>query len=278
MPPLPTGEDQGEGLHRATSLHNQVRWERRFSTLTSILSHGERGPGAIVFAPPANEHNGQAMKVRAAVLAPVAFAVALAPFSAAAADPIPSVDAMIARKVTFSWDRSVLRATVSFRDALEGKVVDKVTSGLPWTVAVRALLYRDGQAAPVALAVQTCRITFDLWDEVYRTEIRSAAGNRNQVVSSLESALAVCVELRSFAVASQRVVDPRVRHRLAVLAEVNPISPEMIEQLQRWVSRPVVSAQLRPGDALFGSFAGLFMRELGKSDQTIVFRSEARVP
>jgi hypothetical protein len=208
----------------------------------------------------------------------LAFGLALTPRWASAADPLPNVDSMSSRKVTFAWERSVLRATFTFRDALEGKVVDKVTSGLPWTVVVRALVYRDGQAAPVALSAQTCRITFDLWDEVYRTEIRSVAGNRNQVVPSLEGALAVCVELRSFAVASQRVVDPRVRHRLAVVAEVNPISPEMIDQLQRWVSRPVVSAQLRPADALFGSFAGLFMRELGKSDQTIVFRSEARVP
>ena len=211
-------------------------------------------------------------------LSVVALGLLLVPLSAAAADALPDLDAMSSRKVTFAWERTVLKATFGFRDTLDGKAIDKVTSGLPWTIAVRAFLFRDGQSAPVALAGQTCRITFDLWDEVYRAEIFSASGDRRQIVPTLEGALSLCTDLRSLSVAAQRVVDNRFRHRLAVVAEVNPISPEMIEQLRQWVSRPAASAQLRPGDALFGSFAGLFMRELGKSDQTIVFRSEARVP
>ncbi len=207
----------------------------------------------------------------------VAIGLMLAPLTAAAADVLPDFDAMGSRKVTFVWERASLKANFGFRDALDAKVVDKVTSGLPWTVVLRAFLIRDGQSAPVALTGQTCRITFDLWDEVYRTEVLTAYGDRKQVAPNLEAAMATCTELRGFVVAHQRVVDHRFRHRLAIVAEVNPISPEMIEQLKRWVSRPAASTQLRPGDALFGSFAGLFMRELGKSDQTIVFRSEARV-
>ncbi len=208
--------------------------------------------------------------------AALALGVLLAPLSAAAA--LPDFDAMGARKVTFTWDRALLRASFAFRDMLDGKVVDKVSSGLPWTIVMRAFLFREGQTSPVVLVGQTCRITFDLWDEVYRTEVLTASGAKKQVAQTVESALSICTELRGLGIAHHRFVDGRFRHRLAVVAEVNPISPEMIEQLKRWVSRPAASAQLRPGDALFGSFAGLFMRELGKSDQTVVFRSEARVP
>jgi hypothetical protein len=48
----------------------------------------------------------------------------------------------------------------------------------------------------------------------------------------------------------------------------------MLEQMRRWVSRPAGSTGIGPGDALFGSFVGLFVRQIGTSDRTLRFRSQ----
>jgi hypothetical protein len=52
----------------------------------------------------------------------------------------------------------------------------------------------------------------------------------------------------------------------------------MVEQMRRWVSRPAGSTGIGPGDALFGSFVGLFVRQIGTADRTLRFRTQAITP
>jgi hypothetical protein len=48
--------------------------------------------------------------------------------------------------------------------------------------------------------------------------------------------------------------------------------------LRKWVSRPAGSTGIGPGDALFGSFVGLFVRQIGTADKTLRFRTQAITP
>jgi hypothetical protein len=52
----------------------------------------------------------------------------------------------------------------------------------------------------------------------------------------------------------------------------------MLEQMRRWVMRPTGSTGIAPSDALFGSFVGLFVRQIGTSDRTLRFRTQVIVP
>jgi hypothetical protein len=52
----------------------------------------------------------------------------------------------------------------------------------------------------------------------------------------------------------------------------------MLDQMRRWISRPTGATTIGPGDALFGSFVGLFVRQLGASDRTLRFRTQSLVP
>jgi hypothetical protein len=63
-----------------------------------------------------------------------------------------------------------------------------------------------------------------------------------------------------------------------VIVEVNPVNAQMVEQMRRWVSRPAGSTGIGPGDALFGSFVGLFVRQIGTADRTLRFRTQAITP
>jgi hypothetical protein len=51
------------------------------------------------------------------------------------------------------------------------------------------------------------------------------------------------------------------------------VSQELLAQLQKWVERPMGSTAIAPGNALFGAFVGLFVRNIGASDRTIQFRT-----
>lgn len=207
-----------------------------------------------------------------------------APASARAEDP-PKQEALPRRQANFAWDKpdagarpTLLRASFSFRDVIDKPMAEKLASGLPTVIAMRAYVLREGESDPVALAVRTCRVVFDLWDEVYRLKISGPGGERDTAALNLEGVLRQCVEARDLPVAERALLATGRPHFLGVIVEVNPVSPQMVDQMRRWVSRPAGSTGIGPGDALFGSFVGLFVRQLGTADRTLRFRTQSITP
>ena len=209
----------------------------------------------------------------------VAVALALPPRSASADDP-PKQEELPRRSANFAWEKTekvtLLRASFSFRDVVDRAVAEKLASGLPTVIAMRAYLLREGEANPVALAVRTCRVVYDLWDEVYRLKISGPTGpDRDRAALNLEGVLRQCAEARDLPIVDRALVTAGRAHFLGVIVEVNPISPQMLDQMRKWVSRPAGSTGIGPGDALFGSFVGLFVRQIGTADRTLRFRTQA---
>lgn len=209
---------------------------------------------------------------------------ALAPTDArAAADDPPKQEELPRRQANFAWEKQekggpLLRASFSFRDVVDRGIAEKLASGLPTVIAMRAYVLREGEANPVALAVRACRVVYDLWDEVYRLKISGPGGERDTAALNLEGVLRQCAEARDLAVADRSLLASGKPHFLGVIVEVNPVSPQMLEQMRKWVSRPAGSTGIGPGDALFGSFVGLFVRQIGTADRTLRFRSQSITP
>jgi hypothetical protein len=183
------------------------------------------------------------------------------------------------RRANYAWDKTLLRATFSFRDVMDDKsLTDKLSSGLPNVIAMRAYVFREGETNPVALTVRTCRIVYDLWDEVYRLKITGPGVDRDTAAINVEGVLRQCAEARDLPVVDRPLLTAGRAHFLAVIVDVNPVSPQMLAQMRQWVSRPTGSTGIGPGDALFGSFVGLFVRQIGASDKTINFRTQSFTP
>ena len=218
---------------------------------------------------------------RALVLA-LSLALGVAPQVARADDP-PKQEELPRRQANFAWDKqekggTLLRASFSFRDVVDKSVQEKLASGLPTVIAMRAYVLREGEPSPVALAVRTCRVVYDLWDEVYRLKISGPGGERDTAALNLDGVLRQCAEARDLPVVEKSLLVPDKPHFLGVIVEVNPVSPQMIEQMRKWVSRPAGSTGIGPGDALFGSFVGLFVRQIGTADRTLRFRTQPVTP
>lgn len=173
----------------------------------------------------------------------------------------------------------VLHATFSYRDVVDGEVRRKLQSGLTTVIVLGGGVFEvggDGTPVPGTGVWQSCRIAFDVWNEVYRLQIGQPGGDRKSVAVNLEGVLRRCTEARKLPV--QGELTPGRTYFLAATVEVNPVSQEMLEQIRRWVSRPPGAGTVSPGDSLFGSFVGLFVARIGKADRTLSFRTQDFTP
>jgi hypothetical protein len=184
------------------------------------------------------------------------------------------------RRANYAWDKTLLRATFSFRDALvdDPNVLNKLSSGLPNVITMRAYLYRDGDDRPIALAVRRCDVTYDLWAEVYNIHITEQGRTRDTAVLNDEGVIRQCGEARDLAIADRSQLTAGQAYFIAAIVDVNPISPQLLEQMRRWMSRPRGSAGAGSGDAIFGSFTEVFLRQIGTTDRTVKFRTQNVVP
>ena len=60
--------------------------------------------------------------------------------------------------------------------------------------------------------------------------------------------------------------------------QVNPVSPEVLQKIKRWVSRPTGTGTAAPGDALFSTFTGLFLQRIGDAERELKFTTKTAVP
>jgi hypothetical protein len=173
-------------------------------------------------------------------------------------------------------DAQVLRASIAYHDVVDGPTIAKLKGGLPTTIAMRAYIFREGGSQPLAATYKSCKVIYDLWDDLYRLEI-TQPGRPNEITQSptLGGVLRRCAEMDRLAIVSRSILSPPGDYYVAVIVEVNPVSPEMVERIKRWVSRPTGPSTAAPGDALFGSFVGLFVARIGTADRQVTFRTQS---
>ena len=195
----------------------------------------------------------------------------------APAEKLSNPSALPQRRAIFAWDKDLLRANFSFRDVADPFVAEKLKSGIPSVIVMRAYVFEDGRTDPIALAARTCSVRYELWDEVYLVKITDPAGERNVAVINADGVIRRCTEAQDYPIVVRGVLKKGTQYFLGVIAEVNPISEATLAQIRQWVSRPMGSTGIGPGDALFGSTVGLFVRQVGTADRTLLFRTQTFV-
>ena len=187
-----------------------------------------------------------------------------------------------AREARFEWDaaRHWLFVTVAFRDVADSAVLRKLTLGLPTTIIMTGLLYTQGSDQPLASTLQNCKITWHVWEEMYRVEVNRPD---QQAVSrhwspTLNGVLRRCAQTERLLVAhSSQVLDDRALV-LKGKVLVNPVSPELLQKIQAWISRPSNTAAASPGSILFSTFTGLFMTRIGEAERVLEFSTRPSAP
>jgi hypothetical protein len=182
------------------------------------------------------------------------------------------------RSGAFALDAKRVVMSVAFRDVVDAEISKKLLSGLPTVISMRGYVFAEGGGNPIALTAKTCRIVYDLWDEVFKIQLAQPGGQSTAIAVNLEGVLRNCAEVRRIPLVDRAVLRDGARYFVATLVEVNPVSAEMLDRIKRWVARPNATSGIGPGDSLFGSFVGLFVARIGDADRNVQFRTQVFTP
>jgi hypothetical protein len=178
------------------------------------------------------------------------------------ADPVRSV------RTTRNGDWLTVAYSVS--DLLDEEAQEELESGLPTRIALRAALQPEDGSGAVRASIRTCEVTYDLWDEVFRIHLEDERQSKWYDATSRNDAIRLCTSIRDTKL-NVRGLEPG-SYIITVVAELNPVSTEMLEGLRAWLRVPTGASG--EGQSFFGSFVAIFInRRLGEADRTIRFRS-----
>jgi len=201
--------------------------------------------------------------------------VAAAAFFAPAARAQESELGFPTRRVGLLISGDVLQTTFSYRDVFTESVRKKMTSGLPTRLLVHVAVEREKGGKPLAYWARSAEVVYDLWEEEFAITVSDVQGKRRTRVASLDQAVEATGILWRAPVADTAAFKPG-SYRLRVIVEVNPVSEEMVRNIQRWISRPKGGH----GDSeartnFFGAFVGHFVdRGIGRAERIVGFVSQ----
>jgi hypothetical protein len=183
------------------------------------------------------------------------------------------------RAAKFTWDKNdTLRGTFSYRDAIDDKTIAaKLPKGLAVNVVMRGYVYPNGGGDPVALTAHTCKIAYDLWNEVYEVVVN---GKKAPPALNMKSLYRLCTDMVDLSIADRALLKGGAAgYQLAVKVEVNPVSEETLQKVQKWVTRSAgTGTGISPGDALFSSFVSVFMKKIASADKVVEFKTASFPP
>jgi hypothetical protein len=181
---------------------------------------------------------------------------------------------VLVRPMAVKWADQAPLLSFSARDFVSNAVAEKLDSGLPQRIVTRVYAYPEGGAEPISVSAMSCRVVYDLWEGVYRVQQQTATSDTTRTLNDRAGVIGACLDVRALALGdSEAFTHYRGRSiYFAALIELNPVSPDTVQRIRRWLSKSNGS-QLR-GDAFFGSFVSIFVsRRMGSAEHTLAFRS-----
>jgi hypothetical protein len=186
----------------------------------------------------------------------------------------------VARTAFLEWDidRRLLYLDMTFRDLVDAGIQNKLSRGFPTTIVLTATIQREGSTEVLSTTTQTCRITWHVWEEAYHVEIVRPGSTRVSWTTTIEGVLKRCAETRRLLAGDATQIPLGVPLYVRGSIQVNPVSPEVLSKLRRWVMRPSSTGTAVPGDALFSTFTGLFMQRIGDAERDQKFFTRPAEP
>lgn len=187
--------------------------------------------------------------------------------------------AVVSSKPRFeiSADRQQLLLSVALSQAADEAVLRKLRLGLPTRFVISAALYGKRRRRPFATALQSCRVTWHVWDELFLIELTHADRATRTWTPTLAGVLRRCLRVEKLPIGDLARLPRGQPLRLRGQLLFNPVSPALLQKLKRWVSRPV-STTVSPGSALFSTFTGLFMTRVGEAEKVVRFEGATWIP
>lgn len=180
------------------------------------------------------------------------------------------------RSMVVDWYQKYPTVAFSANDLVDGPIRQRLKSGLPQTFVTRIFAFRERQERnPVAVSMLSCRVVYDLWEEVYRVRLQNVQRSQDRLAPSVDAVARLCLNPSGVTVGTEADYKPLRGKGLyfGVIIEFNPMSDGTVERIRRWIARSGGSGKLT-GDGFFGSFVSIFVdRKMGSAERTLRFRS-----
>jgi hypothetical protein len=170
-----------------------------------------------------------------------------------------------------------LLISVGVPDIIQPSSASHLTSGFATRVLIRVALFREGVREPLVQSYRLADIVYDLWDEKFRVRRTDAHGGADlRDAGTPDEAIHLAADLVQFPVADLSMLAGGGSFRLSFSADLNPLSPDVVAELRRWLARPPGQGRLGPGDSFFGSFVSIFVNpHIEDSERRIQFISQS---
>jgi hypothetical protein len=170
-----------------------------------------------------------------------------------------------------------LLISVGVPDIIQPASAAHLTSGFATRVLIRVALFREGVHDPLAQSYRLADIVYDLWDEKFRVRRTDAHGGGDlRDAATTDEAVHLAADLVQFPVADLSALAGGGTFRLSFSADLNPLSPDVVFELRRWLARPPGQGRLAPGDSFFGSVVSIFVNpHIEDSERRIQFISQS---
>jgi hypothetical protein len=198
----------------------------------------------------------------------------------AAAASVATVDARAderpQRQVGVHRREGWLGISVSLRDLFGPRERERLRSGFVMRVVIHADLWREGDKRALLRQDRGTEIIFDLWDERFRVKVVDRAGPIEAQVATTDEAVELATTLRNFPLIPLQRVDARSRYFVRLVADLNPLTEDLVADVRRWLVRSPGQGRTGTGDSVFGSFVNIFVNpRIEESERQISLWSQA---
>jgi hypothetical protein len=206
---------------------------------------------------------------RRSLLALLALAAGALAARAARADQLPPRQMGLHRRD--GW----LGISVSLRDLFGPRERERLRSGFVMRVVIHADVIRGAEQTPLSRQDRSTEITFDLWDERFRTKVVERQGLFEAQVATADEAIELGTTLQNFPVIELARLDPRAIYRVRLRADLNPLTEDLVADVRRWLVRTPGQGRTGTGDSVFGSFVNIFVNpRIEDSERQIIVWSQ----
>jgi hypothetical protein len=167
-----------------------------------------------------------------------------------------------------------LNVTVGFREMFDSALRARLRNGFMTTVVMRIYLYRRDSGELVSFSARNLRAVYDLWDEQYLLRIEEPGKTRSLRERGERRVVDLLSSTWRFPLVRLDRLKVGVQYFVAVYAEVNPMSEELLEEVRRWLRNPTGDRRTSEGN-IFGSFVSIFVNnKIRSAEKTFRFRTQ----
>jgi hypothetical protein len=168
-----------------------------------------------------------------------------------------------------------LVVSVGFREMFTPKLQRRLRSGFNTTVVMRVYLYKKAGGPPLILTVCSLRAVYDLWEEQFIIQTQDEHRTRVLRLKDQKKVVDKLTSLWQFPVIELAKLELHAPYFIAIIAEVNPMSEELLTEVRRWLRNPYGGHRRSSGQSFFGSFVSIFVNnKIRRAEKTFRVRTQ----